>query len=415
MASRIKFASIFLLLFATLAAAFAATASPSYCQQGASPATNGIVYQYAPWYCSQANQAIAKQWSSVEPLAIIAVVFAFAIATIMLLAAQLLNNQKIRNFAVGEYYEAMATAIIVVFFLFITAVMVGLVPSLIIGTNPYVSSLSYISNTITNTQTMLNTLFNVATIDKQIMTTHIVFCTASLSLPINGNGAAGIQAPPQSSAPGTGTPSVYAPQTGTLGNSQAATIGTTTPNCNPSEDIADELEHAVNIFFYIPALTYINLQSDALGLLYGEFYMILIFMYAAIPVFLIPGIIFRAILPLRGLGGMMIAVAIGTYIIMPTLFSVAYYFTSPSLQSQLLSLTSSLTTYGGGAGVQLNAATPQSPLPQTMNLAQQGLGAYWMSVLFYPVLIFAMTYAMIVQIAQFLGNMTSMSGKLKII
>ncbi|MCL4553093.1 MAG: hypothetical protein M1305_06040, partial [Candidatus Marsarchaeota archaeon] len=135
----------------------------------------------------------------------------------------------------------------------------------------------------------------------------------------------------------------------------------------------------------------------------------------AVPVFLIPGIIFRAILPLRGLGGMMIAVAIGMFIIMPTLFTIAYYFTNADLQSQVLQSTSSLINYGQGAGAQLNAITPQSPLPLTLNLMTQGLGAYWLSVLFYPVLICAMTYAITVQIAQFLGNMTSMSSKLKII
>ncbi|MCL5427645.1 MAG: hypothetical protein M1321_00470 [Candidatus Marsarchaeota archaeon] len=398
--NRIKFIAALLLLFTTAVAISAAGTGtgPGYCQQGASPATNGIINQITPWYCSQANQAISNEWGKWEPIALIAVFFSFTLATIMFIAAQLLNNQKIRNFAIGEYYEAIATAIIVVGFLFLTAVIVGLIPGLFITQNPYVSSLNYINGSINSTQTMLRALFNIVVIDKQIMSTHLVFCAGPKDL------AGEIQ---QYLKGGT---AAISEEAGSVISGTAGPIP-----CQESKDVSDYLEHPLTVFFYIPALSYIGLQSEALALLYGEFYIIMIFMYIAVPVFLIPGIIFRAILPLRGLGGMMIAVAIGMFIIMPTLFTIAYYFTNADLQSQVLQSTSSLINYGQGAGAQLNAITPQSPLPLTLNLMTQGLGAYWLSVLFYPVLIFAMTYAITVQIAQFLGNMTSMSSKLKII
>ncbi len=392
-----------LVLFALLgfvpALTSAAASGTGYCAAG------GTISTYASWYCSQANQAISSQWATWEPIALIAVILSFSVATIIFIAAQLLNNQRIRSFAIGEYYEAAATAIIVAGFLFLTAVMIGLLPSLVIGTNPYVSSLNYINSTINNTQTMLTVLFNVAVTDKQLASTHLALCAG----PAGATGASQILAPAQSASGigGTATPVVYAGAgTGAL-NTVSSFL------CN--DIINDFISPAVTILFYIPATTFIDLQSDALALLYGEFYLIVIFMYAAIPVFLIPGIILRSILPLRGLGGMMIAVAIGTFIIMPTLFSVAYYFTNASMQSQLLSATSALSQYGNGPGAQLNAITPQAPLVQQLNLMESGLGAYWMSVLFYPALIFALTYALIVQIAQFLGNMTSMSNKLKIL
>jgi hypothetical protein len=406
----------FLLLVAA-SGMLSASSTNSYCVGGANP---GIIQGAAPWYCTQADQAIASQWSTWEPIAVIAILFSFTLATILFIAAQILNNGKIRNFAIGEYYEAIATTIIVAGFLFLTAVMVGLIPSLIIGTNPYVSSLNYVSNTINSTQNMLTELFNIAVADKQLMTTHIAVCTGFNSGGAS-TGAAQIGAPPTPELPNIAASGI-ASQSAASGASSslpiysgAAQIGSVSGTQWCSDDIADYLEPAITVFFYIPAMAYISLQSDAIALLYGEFYMIMIFMYAAIPVFLIPGIILRSILPLRGLGGMMIAIAIGTYIIMPTLFSVAYYFTNQSMTQQLLGVTSALASYGNGPGAQLNAVSPQSPLPQELNLLRQGLGSYWMSVLFYPVLIFAITYAMIVQIAQFLGNMTSMSGKFKII
>ena len=413
------FMALLLLTVSAAALSFSDSTTYSYCSQTGAPGGGpGVIYGTAPWYCQQANQAIAKQWASWEPLALIAVFFSFSLATVMFLAAQILNNSKVRNFAIGEYYEAIATAIIVTGFLFLTAVIVGLMPSLIIGANPYVTSLNYISNTISSTQSMLSILFNIYVTDSQLVTSHIAFCTGPpLSSPIgSGSGAASITG-------GSGAGTIEAPPVLAAGSSTASTVSSTTPSaqiggitpCIGSSDVADFLEPAVTVLFILPAQVYMNLQTDALALLYGEFYLIMILMYAAIPVFLIPGIILRAILPLRGLGGMMIAIAIGTYIIMPTLFAVSYYFTNPELQSQVQSATTALAQYGNGPGAQLNAATPQSPLPQTLNLLQQGLGAYWMAVLFYPVLIFAITYAMIVQIAQFLGNMTSMSSKFKII
>jgi hypothetical protein len=138
-------------------------------------------------------------------------------------------------------------------------------------------------------------------------------------------------------------------------------------------------------------------------------------MYAAIPVFLIPGIILRALLPTRALGGLMIAIAIGFYIIMPTLFSVAFYFTNTNLTNQLNSETTFLASHSTGGEAQLNAAYQNSPLVNELNLTQQGMGSFWLSVLFYPLLIFAMTYAIITQLAQFIGGVIQSSSRLRII
>ena len=105
----------------------------------------------------------------------------------------------------------------------------------------------------------------------------------------------------------------------------------------------------------------------------------------------------------------MIAISIGFYLIMPTLFSVAYYFTQQSLNTQLNQESNLIQAYGAGNGAELNAISSSSPLAQSIQNIKSTMGAYWLSVLFYPSLIIAITYASIIQIAEFIGGMTHTS------
>ena len=109
----------------------------------------------------------------------------------------------------------------------------------------------------------------------------------------------------------------------------------------------------------------------------------------------------------------MISVAIGFYLVMPILFSVAYTFTSNAILIQLNQENAALNRYGGSASI-LNSASPTSPLVQTLGNIQQNMGGYWLSVLFYPSLIIAMTYAVITKLSQFIGGMTRFSGRLRL-
>ncbi len=333
-----------------------------------SSTSSSVIYQYAPWYCSQANQAIANYWVQYEPIAFLAILLSFSVAVLLFAISAFLRSERLRNFAVGEFYEAAATTLIVVAFLFVTAVIVGLLPSLILAnTNPYVSSLNYISGTITSTQGLITQMLQITIADKYYASLNLQLCSPIVS------------------------------DTTCISN----LLGYLTP--------------AITVWFVVPAQTISALMFDGVMLLYGEFYLIMIMMYAAIPVFLIPGIIFRAILPLRNLGGMMIAIAIGGFVIMPTLFSVAFYFTNTALQGQIASTTASLARYGTGSGAQLNAISQQSPLVQTLGQINTSLSAFWMSVLFYPSLIFALTYIFITETAKFIGGATKFSGRLRIV
>lgn len=334
----------------------------TYCGSG------GIVNSTAPWYCNQINQALLKYWQIWEPVALLAVFVSFSIASIIFGAGIFLRNDRIRNFGIGEYYEAIASALIVIGFSFIAAVMFGLIPGAAAGpVNPYVTSLTYMSNTITTLQAESGQLWSIAAKDGFFISITFDFCP-----------------------PGSG------------------------PNPFTCAEIPQLFSYAIYWLYYIPSFTLLDLQFDILGILYSEFWIILFFMYVAIPVFLVPGVILRSLIPTRGLGGMMIAAAIGFYMVMPLLFSVAFYFTNTATQQCTSQGTVDLQNYGNGVGAQTNAITPSSPLVQTLNSIQVCMDSYWLSVLFYPALIMALTYAIILQIAEFIGGMAQLSGRIRV-
>ncbi len=333
------------------------SSSSSYCS------STQVVYQNAPWYCSQINQAMISYWTEWAPVAGVAIFVSFDIALLIYIASVILADERVKNFAVSEFYETIATALIVIGFLSLAATIMGLIPSLIVNANPYSTSLSYISNTISSTQSLTSQLFSIAVADQSYTTTNLQVCVSFTCF----------------------------------------------------TNIIGVFSFAIEYLFYLPSSTLITFFLDGLTFLYGEFYIILLFMYAAIPVFLIPGIILRALLPTRALGGLMIAIAIGFYVIMPTLFSVAFYFTNTTVINQLNAATSFLARNSAGGEAQINAASLNGPLVTEANIIQQGLGTFWMSVLFYPSLIFAMTYALITQLADFIGGATQTSSRFKIL
>lgn len=329
-----------------------------YCGTG----TSAIVSNYAPWYCNTADPIITAEWTQYFPLLFIAVTLSYSIAAVLFMFGIALRNERLRTFGTAELYEATATAIMAIMFTFIAAVFFGLIPSITAGTiNPYDASLNYISQTINTTYATATNLFYIAAVDNSYTTFSI----------------------------------------------QGTVYGFEIPNVFPV------LTLPFYYLFFWPAFSILGMMFEAMISLYTQFYMITFFMYAAIPVFLIPGILFRALIPTRNLGGMMMAVALGFYFIMPMLFSVAYYFTSTSIQAQLTQTQSVLNQYGNAQDSLPQAASPSSPLVTTLTQAHSTISSYWLSILFFPALILAMTYMIITQMAEILGGMGKSSSRLR--
>jgi hypothetical protein len=321
------------------------------------------IYNLEPWYCP-INQQVFDEWKSYLPLALLAVLLAITIATLIIMIGIAAHSERIKNYGVGEMYEAIASAIIVGLFLYISAVMFGIAPGILVGTiNPYATALNLISNTISNAEGVVTALANVYMHDAEYTSfkVSIYYLGQSTSLP-------------------------------TL--------------------ILNSLFAYVTIFFMDPALNIAGLLSDGIMVLYAQYYTIVLFSIASIPVFLIPGVIFRAFMPTRAFGGMLIAIAIGFYLVAPSLFAIAYYFTAPNLLHNLQAVEAQTTRFGGSSSVQ-NSLSPTSPLVLQVSAAQSAMSSFWLLMLFYPVFITTITYAFIVQIANFIGGATRMGGRMR--
>ncbi|MGC8495984.1 MAG: hypothetical protein ACP5MX_02140 [Candidatus Micrarchaeia archaeon] len=351
------------------------TASGVYCfssskqaaqYSGCGPLPSNIasqIYKMEPWYCP-INQQVYEEWSKYLPLALLAVLLAFMIGALIVMVGIAAHSERIKNYGMGELYEAVASAIIVGMFLYVSAVMFGVASGITVGSiNPYATALNLISNTISNAEGVINALANVYMHDAEYTSFQV---------------------------------SIYY-------------FGEVTPV--PSL-ILNSLYPYITIFFMDPAINIAGLLSDGIMALYAQYYTIVFFSIASIPVFLIPGVIFRAFMPTRAFGGMLIAIAIGFYFVAPSLFAIAYYFTAPNILHNFEAVQAQATRFGGSSSVQ-NSMSPTSPLVLQVSAAQSAMSSFWLLILFYPLFITTITYAFIVQIANFIGGASRMGGRMR--
>ena len=319
-----------------------------------------------PWYC-QINQQIYASWSNDIPIALAVILLSLAFAGTIFMVGSVLGNSKIRNFGIGEIYEVSATVVVVVFFMYVTAVLFGLTPGAFVGTiNPYATSMHLITTTISSGESLYTSLFNVYMIDS-----FYISITETVSS------------------------SLFAKAAGII--SAVNTLRT----------------FPLVVYFIEPANKLASLIIDGITILYAEYYLTVFFAVAAIPAFIIPGIILRAIFPTRALGGMLIAVGIAFYLVIPTLFAVAFYFTSPTIQAQFTYATQQLNRFGSGSNAINNALSPTSPLVTSVSSVESAMSTFWLMILFYPSLISALSYVFIQQMANFIGGATRSVGKVR--
>ena len=93
---------------------------------------------------------------------LVVTLMSFFLAGIIFMVGMLLGSARIRNFGAAEFYEAVATAIIVVAFVYICAVLFGLGPgALVANINPYATAFHLMGGTITTAQAMYTSIYNV--------------------------------------------------------------------------------------------------------------------------------------------------------------------------------------------------------------------------------------------------------------
>ena len=325
-----------------------------------------LISESAPWYCP-INQQIYSVWIKYLPLGIIAVGIAISIAAIIFAVGIVLGNSKIRSFGLAELYEAFATGLIVGMFLYVCAIVFGFIPSIVTGPiNPYATSIYLMRTTITKAESLYGSIFSTYLSGSAI---------ASLGI---GLGISGYNS---------------------LGNFLNSVIGLPIS--------------LYQLFFLTPSLQISKLLADGIIALYAEYYLVLFFAVASIPAFIIPGVLLRAFLPTRGLGGMLMAIGIAFYLVVPIMFSVAYYFTAPSLNSQFATATAQMNLFSANNGFITNGLSKNSELATEVKDITSAIAPFWLLVFFYPSLIMAVSYVFIVQMAAIIGGVSGSTGRLR--
>ncbi len=320
----------------------------------------------APWYCP-INQQMYNAWEGDLPIALIVVMIAFLIAGSIFAVGAGLKNDRVRNYGIGEMYEATASAILIGIFLYVSAVMFGLLPSAIIGPiNPYATALNLMTSTISAAENVYTSLY------------HVYYYYQLLS---------------------------------------SVSVNVVIPDINGKIPVQEVLLAPLQLYWDIlviePTVVISSFITDGILALYAEYNLIVFFSLAAIPAFLIPGIIFRAIIPTRALGGIMIALAMGFYFIMPTLFAVAYYFTAPHMTTLLNDAALQLSRFSLSKSSFNTQINPSSPIVTQISGVKTAFSGFWLLILFYPTLIVAITYAFVVQVADLIGGASRMGGKVR--
>jgi hypothetical protein len=110
---------------------------------------------------------------------------------------------------------------------------------------------------------------------------------------------------------------------------------------------------------------------------------------------------------------MLIAIGVAFYLVVPTLFAVAFYFTSPTVQQQFSYATQQLNRFGSGSSAINNALSPASPIVTDVSSIESAMSSFWLMILFYPSLISALAYVFIQQFSAFIGGATKSMGKVR--
>ncbi len=369
-------------------------------QAGAQSCSVGSETLSLPGEESGIQGQICTSWAYFMPIAIVAVMLSFTIGAFIFIIGTAIKSDRIRNFGIGEIYEAIATALIVGSFLIIAGLLLQTIPASVTGslgsaggsttvvpvTDPYFTATTAISNTVNALQYEYDCVFNGNT---------------QSYIPL-GPGGETLQTCPIKAGDVVGTSdnfvflSDYLSQSLEIGIYNEPIVATSAESLL----IGEEFNYYVQYIF--PEIQVTVFVIDGLLVLWGLQYLLYFFSFVS-PVFIVIGVILRAVFPLRPMGGMLIAVGIGFYIVAPTLISFLY---SANINPYAVTTENTLVNL---------ACTGISPPPTcsfffTISSLFTGL---WLQAVFFPILVIAITYTFITQLATFIGASPIMGSRLR--
>jgi hypothetical protein len=341
------------------------TTIPTYQACGYYPPELATQLANVPWYCP-INQQITAEWNVDLPYVFISLILAFLVSGLIIMIGIAGKSDSVRNFGMGELYEAIASTIIVGLFIYITAALFGLLPANLVGTyNPYATALNLINTTITTSENLYTSLYQTYITDSFFASVNI-----AISYPLSDV-------------------------------------------INPWSLIANFFDaakqEALMIQVIEPIQVITGVLNSAIIVLWSEYYLIVFFSVAAIPVFIVPGVLFRIFLPTRPFGGMLLSLGIGFYLVMPTLFAIVSVFGLSGANASLGNATAQISNLGAGAGAINNSGQIATQL-QTVTAA---MSQFWLMIIFFPGLIIALTYSFVTQMANFIGGVSYSGSRLR--
>lgn len=317
------------------------------------------------WWTEPWNMAtpvdVAGTWNVWQPVALIAVITAFLFVAVSYMLGTVFNLEGLKKWAKSEFYQACASAILVLFLLFMMDVMLNQgFQTMIGGMNPYRKAYAYLDGV---TESLYQVYKNVYTVNFPVE-----FAT-TFSFYFN---AAGLD---------------YA----------------------PFELI---LSPVMEQFHFQANVVTIATISTA-----GQRALIHFFYNTGFSVFIPAGVLLRIFPWTRGAGGILIALGIGLGIVYPIMFSyVALMSENPSeVAKQANQLGNSiggfnLSQYGACASnfSSLTDITTQRVLsPQLRNASAWitgWLSGIWLKIFYYPMLVLIVTFTFIRTISPLLGS-----------
>lgn len=376
------------------------------CSSPAAPCTNpnggcpGVTSAGAE--TARVTQQINNTWNLLAPLAVIAVMISFTIAALIIIVGTAIKDDKVRNFGLGELYEAISTAITIGFIYMFVVLFLQSIPNAILQNgspttqfsgSPFYSALTNLCNVLTNNvgpasaplyngglENIYSCLYSGQSYGGSNNNCYFLPGWQSNSN-AGGNDYADISWYPLSIGA-----DLTIPSTKFVGSLATGLVSGITNYLKINDALDVQVPEVVASTFLI----------DGMYLIWGEYYLLIFFAYVS-PLFIIIGIIFRAIFPTRALGGFMIAMGIAFYIIAPTLIAFLYGNTTFNIQPQ------SCANQGG-----------PNYCNSSYNIIVHAVGELWLQIIFYPLLTISLTYVFITQIANFIGAGSQGMNRLRV-
>jgi len=263
--------------------------------------------QLPKWYLEKYDAQIRATWEGYQPVALVAVLLSFIVASLLYGFGFILNNEKLRNYGMAEFLESAASLFMVVLFLSLLNILIStFFPVVAEGATPEqkqiveIGPFTYLYAKLTLIQQISNKTF-----------TEII----DLLYPLYFLSSVKIE--PISTQGGTiGTLQKSIPFFGSFTNIFQIILNNFIP---PLAEFAD---------FIYSGLKALSFQKALLKF----------FEESAIAVFLPLGVVLRIFPPTRGAGGTLIAIAFSFFFVFPFIYFVFYLPSGPnSLYGTLMS------------------------------------------------------------------------------